>query len=69
MGNRRRIHDGIVGALITAGVAAGYLLNPIWLALPGAIGLLMIQSWVTGFCPVYFILDMLGVKERSAAAN
>ena len=69
MGNRRRIHDGIVGALITAGVAAGYWVSPAWLAVPGAIGLLMIQSWVTSFCSVYFILDLVGVKERSASAH
>lgn len=69
MASRRRIHDGIVGALITAGVAAGYWVDPVWLAVPGAIGVLMIQSWFTGFCPVYFTLDQLGVKERSAAAH
>jgi len=69
MGNRRRIHDGIVGAVITAGVAAGYWVNPVWLAVPGVIGVLMIQSWLTGFCPVYFALDLLGIKERASSAQ
>ena len=69
MGDTRRIHDGIVGAVITAGVAAGYWVSPVWLAVPGVIGVLMVQSWVTGFCPVYFTLDLLGIKERSASAQ
>lgn len=69
MGSRRRIHDGIVGTVISAGVAAGYWVDPVWLAIPGAIGLLMIQSWITGFCPVYFTLDLLGIEERPASAH
>lgn len=69
MTGTRRIHDGIVGALITAGVAAGYWADPVWLVVPGAIGLLMIQSWITGFCPVYFALALLGMKEQAAQAR
>jgi hypothetical protein len=34
---------------------------------PGIVGLLMIQSWVTGFCPVYWTLDRLGMKEQAPA--
>ncbi len=67
MNRKRRIHDSIVGVLITAGVALGTWVNPVWLALPGAVGLLLIQSGFTGFCPVYFTLDKLGVAEHAAA--
>lgn len=66
MHSRRRIHDGIVGAVIALGVALGFWVNPLWLALPGAIGLLMVQSWFTGFCPVYYTLDKLGIGDRPA---
>lgn len=65
MERRRRIHDGIVGAIITAGVALGYWVAPAWLLVPGIVGLLMIQSLFTGFCPVYFTLDRLGVAETA----
>lgn len=65
MERRRRIHDGIVGAIITAGVALGYWVAPAWLLLPGIVGLLMVQSLFTGFCPVYFTLDRLGVTETA----
>lgn len=57
MNTKRRIHDGIVGAVITAGVGLGYWADPLWLLLPGVIGVTLIQSAFTGFCPVYFILE------------
>lgn len=60
---KRRIHDAIVGAVIAAGVALGYWVSPTWLLLPGIVGLLMVQSGITGFCPVYFTLDRLGVAD------
>ena len=63
MNAKRRLHDGIVGILITAGVALGVWVAPVWLWIPGIVGILMIQSWITGFCPVYYTLDKLGVGE------
>ena len=63
MNKKRQIHDGIVGAIITAGVALGYWVSPMWLILPGVIGLTLIQSAFTGFCPVYYTLDRLNVSE------
>ncbi|HUO86812.1 MAG TPA: DUF2892 domain-containing protein [Thermoanaerobaculia bacterium] len=66
METKRRIHDGIVGLLITVGVALGYWLAPAWLILPGVVGLLLVQSYFTGFCPVYYTLDRLKVAQRAA---
>lgn len=57
MNTKRRIHDSVVGALISLGVALGYYFDPAWLLLPGIIGVTLLQSGLTGFCPVYFILD------------
>ena len=62
---KRRIHDGIVGGLITLGVAFGYYLDPLWLYLPGIIGVTLLQSGFTGFCPVYFVLDRTCPAEQS----
>lgn len=61
---KRRVHDGIVGVLVTLGVALGYWSDPAWLLLPGAVGVLLIQSLFTGFCPVYFTLDRLGTFDE-----
>lgn len=57
MNHKRRIHDGIVGAVVTAGVALGYYVDPLWLFVPGVLGVTLIQSGLTGFCPLYFTLD------------
>jgi len=65
MRNKRQIHDGIVGVIITVGVALGAWVNPLWLILPGVIGLTLIQSWFTGFCPVYYTLDKLDRTDRT----
>jgi hypothetical protein len=57
MMKKRRVHDGIAGVLITLGVLLGYYVNPLWLLLPGILGITLLQSAFTGFCPVYFTLD------------
>ncbi|GJL78046.1 MAG: hypothetical protein NPINA01_10350 [Nitrospinaceae bacterium] len=57
MNTKRRIHDGIVGAVIAAGVALGYWVDAMWLWVPGVLGIILLQSGITGFCPLYFILD------------
>ena len=57
--NKRKVHDGIVGVVITLGVALGYYVSSLWLLLPAVIGVVLIQSALTGFCPVYFMLDKM----------
>ncbi|MBT3510997.1 MAG: DUF2892 domain-containing protein [Nitrospina sp.] len=57
MNTKRRIHDGVAGAVVTIGVVLGYWIDPVWLLVPGLLGVTLVQSAFTGFCPVYFILD------------
>lgn len=57
MNTKRRVHDGIVGAVVAAGAALGYWVDPVWLWVPGLLGLTLLQSGLTGFCPLYFLLD------------
>ena len=57
--NKRYVHDGIIGAVVTLGVAAGYFVAPIWLIVPGILGITMLQSAFTGFCPLYYTLDKI----------
>ena len=66
MNKKRRVHDGIVGGIIAAGVGLAIWVDPVWLWVPGVIGLAMVQSAFTGFCPVYFTLDKLGVPEHDS---
>lgn len=54
---RRKIHDGIVGLVVTAGVVLGHYMHPAWLWVPVILGVALIQSGITGFCPLYAILN------------
>lgn len=63
-GKARKLHDGIAGALITAGVLLGFNMDVNWFWLSGVIGILMLQSAFTGFCPVYFVLAKMGISEN-----
>lgn len=62
--SKRRVHDGIVGVLITLGMLLGWLADPLWYLLPLVIGVALLQSAFTGFCPVYFILDKVHVDDK-----
>ena len=68
MNKKRKVHDGIVGLVIAVGVALGYWVAPVWLLVPGVVGVLMVQSAFTGFCPVYFTLDLIGMKDDAPGA-
>ncbi len=63
MQTKRRIHDAIVGGVITVGTALGYYLDPLWLLVPSVLGVTLLQSGITGFCPVYFVLDRTCPEE------
>jgi hypothetical protein len=52
-----KVHDGIIGAVTLLSVVAGSMVNPVWLWLAGVIGVVMISSAFTGFCPLHFLLS------------
>ncbi len=62
MDRKTRIHDGLAGGLVAVGALLGYFVHPAWLLLPGLLGAVMLQSALTGFCPVYFTLKKLRVE-------
>jgi len=63
--DKRRVHDGVAGAVVTAGAALGYYVDPVWLLVPGVLGLILVQSAFTGFCPVYFALDKIQPDDKA----
>lgn len=52
-----RIHDGIVGVLVLLSIVLAMQVNSQWIYLAEAVAVLLIISALTGFCPVYFILN------------
>ena len=67
--SKRRIHDGIVGALVIFGVILGVFSNSFWLLIPAIIGIALFQSAFTGFCPVYYTLDKLIVTPQASPSG
>ena len=67
--SKRRIHDGIVGALVIFSVILGAFPNSFWLLVPAIIGITLFQSAFTGFCPVYYTLDKLIVTPQASPSG
>lgn len=61
--NKRKVHDGIVGLVITLTVALGYWGSPVWLLVPGILGVVLLQSGLTGFCPLYYTLNRIQPED------
>lgn len=54
------------GSVVTVSLALGYFVSPWWLLLALFVGLNMLQSAFTGFCPLAIILRKAGFKSGAA---
>jgi hypothetical protein len=54
------------GAMVLVSALLGALVNPNWLYLTGFVGLNLLQSAFTGFCPLAIILKKAGVAPGVA---
>ncbi|MDE2050001.1 MAG: DUF2892 domain-containing protein [Gammaproteobacteria bacterium] len=61
-----RIVLAFAGAVVLLGLTLGALVNPWWLLLTAFVGVNLLQSAFTGFCPLARILKSLGVKAGAA---
>lgn len=50
----------LAGSMVVAGVALAHFVSPWWLLLPLFVGLNLVQSAFTGFCPPTLVLRRLG---------
>lgn len=57
------------GTLILISVALVYYVSPWWLLLTIFIGIQLIQSAFTGFCPPAIVLRKLGCKETGTSCG
>ncbi|MBB5206551.1 YgaP family membrane protein [Chiayiivirga flava] len=55
------------GVMILASVALVYFVSPWWLLLTAFVGLNLLQSSVTGFCPAAIVFRKLGVAGGGCA--
>ncbi|MBS0125428.1 YgaP family membrane protein [Thetidibacter halocola] len=54
------------GVMVLLSVALTWLVSPWWMLFTAFIGLNLLQSAFTGFCPAATIFKMLGVKPGTA---
>ncbi len=54
------------GAMVLITLAFGHFLSPNWYWVTAFVGANLIQSSMTGFCPLVFVLKKMGVKQGSA---
>lgn len=51
------------GFMVLASLALAHYVSPLWLWLTAFVGLNLLQSAFTGFCPAAIVLKKLGVRE------
>jgi hypothetical protein len=61
-----RIVFAFAGTMVTVSLILSYLVSPWWLILAGFVGLNLLQSAFTGFCPLALILKRLGYRPGAA---
>jgi hypothetical protein len=64
---RERIIRAVAGTLVLVGVALAWLVNINWLILPGFVGLNLLQSSFTKFCPLEIILKNAEARKLNKA--
>jgi hypothetical protein len=61
-----RIVLATAGSFVVVSTALGFYLSPYWLLFTAFVGLNLLQSSFTGFCPLAMILKKMG-KQPGAA--
>ena len=66
---RERIVRAVAGTMMLAGISLSYFVNIHWLWLAAFVGLNLLQSSFTRFCPLELILDKAGVEKGNAKST
>lgn len=64
--NLDRAIFAFAGVMILVSLTLGHFVSPYWLLLTAFVGLNLLQSAFTGFCPAAMILGKFGVKAGCA---
>ena len=67
MEDRTRLHDAIVGGLITLGILLDSVSFAIGYFLIFVVGIALLQQYWTGICPVYKAMDLWEAREAKEA--
>ncbi len=58
-----RMLRGIAGLFILVSLALAYYASPLWLWFTAFVGLSLLQSAFTNWCPMMWVLRKCGIKE------
>jgi hypothetical protein len=61
-----RIVFAFAGSMVTLSLVLAYFVSPNWLLLAAFVGLNLLQSAFTGFCPLAIVLKKAGVRPGCA---
>lgn len=61
---KERIVRAVAGTLVLLSITLAYFVNINWLALSAFVGLNLLQSSFTRFCPLELILDKAGIGKK-----
>lgn len=56
----------VAGTFILLSLLLGYTVSPYWYLMTGFVGLNLLQSAFTGFCPLESILKRSGMRQSAA---
>lgn len=60
---KERIVRFVAGSFVLISIVLAYFVNMNWLWFTAFVGLNLLQSSITKFCPLEIILDKMGVKS------
>ena len=63
---KERIIRAVAGTLVLVSITLAYFVNNYWLGLAAFVGLNLLQSSLSRFCPLEKILEKVGVESRNA---
>lgn len=61
---RERIVRAVAGTMVLISTSLAFFINIYWLGLAVFVGINLLQSSLTRFCPLEIILDKAGVKSN-----
>lgn len=59
---KEKIIRAVAGTIVLISIVLAYYLNPGWIWMAVFVGVNLVQSTITSFCPLEKILDRVGVK-------
>lgn len=66
---RESIVRAVAGTIVLISISLAYFVNVYWLGLAAFVGLNLLQSSFTHFCPLEKILDKAGVEPASGKSH